>query len=356
MRRLTFGLALLAGLALAPSARAQQEPIVDLLLRARTALNDLHYTEADSLASAVLLAMGGRLSHDQRVEALTIRAAALFPDPTGGGAQHPDSALACLRQIVRADAAVQHMNPDLSWRGLDSLFSVARRTTFAAAVLVQDSMVLVGQHGEATVEVVGTRPGSFSLSLAPAAGGAAAFADSAGPGDSAQLHLRAFGGDRLLIPSGAYVLTVRATDAATRDTVVMRYAATVSAPPPLGALVLPVFDSTQLRPEFAGPAHARGFIAGLLAGGGAVLAATLKGPGPLASASTDSRSYMVGGGMALGAIIGGLLDKGHALPENAAANQRLRTQFDESVRGVRAEYQLRLNAYRVTITIRREHP
>ena len=356
MRRLTFGVALLAGLAMAASAQAQQTPITDLLLRARTALNDLHYTEADSLASAILSAMGSGLTHDQRVEALTIRAAALFPDPAGGGAQHPDSALACLRQIVRTDAALQHMSPDLSWRGLDSLFSVARRTTFAVATLIQDSMVLVGEHGEASVGVVATRPGRFTLSLVPVAGGAVVVNDSAGPADSVQLHIRPFGGERLLLPAGAYVLTVRAADAATRDTVVVRYAATVSAPPPVGPLVLPAFDSTQLRSEAAAPAHVRGIIAGLLAGGGAVLAASLKGPGPLASAGTDSRSYMVGAGMALGAVIGGLLDRGHALPENAAANQRLRTGYDQSLHDMRTEYQRQLDAYRLTITIRRERP
>ena len=77
MRRLTFGLALLAGLALAPSARAQQAPIADLLQRARAALNDLRYAEADSAASAIL-EIGSSLSREQRIEALSIRASALF--------------------------------------------------------------------------------------------------------------------------------------------------------------------------------------------------------------------------------------------------------------------------------------
>lgn len=334
--------------------RAQGSPIVDLLLRARVALNDLHYAQADSLAVAVLMGFGDRLSRDQRLEALSVVAASFFPEPAGGGTQRPESALVYLVQIVRLDPANGRVRSDLSWPGLDSLFGVARQTTFAAGARPQDQNVLTGHEGEATVEVFATRPARFRLSLTPAAGGSAVITDGAGPSDRALLRLRSFSDDRPVLVNGEYVLAVTATDTATGDSVVLTYPAAVAAPALDFLPVARALDSAQLRPEMAAPAHARGVIAGLLLGGGAVLAATLKGPAPLSSASGDSRGYAVGAALALGALIGGLLDRGQALPVNAAANQRLRAQFEEAVRTARAENQRRLVAYRVTITIRQE--
>ena len=152
----------IAALVLAPRAmHAQSSPIVDLLLRARGALNDLHYGEADSLAQTVLAAFEARLNRDQRVEALSIGAAAMYPEPAGGGVQRPDSALSYLRRIVRADPAGR-LRSDLSWPGLDSLFGIARQTTFAAGARPQAENVLVGPRGESVVEAFATRPARFN--------------------------------------------------------------------------------------------------------------------------------------------------------------------------------------------------
>jgi hypothetical protein len=334
--------------------RGQTSPIVDLLLRARVALNDLHYAQADSLATAVLAGFGNRLSQDQRLEALSVIAASFFPEPAGGGIQRPESALVYLTQIVRLDPENGRVHADVSWPGLDSLFGVARRTTFAAGASPQERNELSGPQGEATVRVFATRPARFRLLLRPGAGGAPVLVDSAGPSDRAALRLRSFNGDRPLLTSGEYALAVIAADTAGRDSAVLSYAASVEAPPLEFVPVANVLDSTQLRPEIAPPARARGIVAGLLLGGGAVIAATLKGPSPLSSTAADSRGFVVGVGLALGAVIGGLLDRGQPLPENANSNQRLRAQFEEAVRTARAENQRRLQAYHMTITIRQE--
>jgi hypothetical protein len=346
-----MGLTLVAVLTLAPPARAQDSPVADLLVRARVALNGLRYAEADSLAAAVLATFGDRLNRQQRIEALSVCAASLYPDPTGGGARRPDSALAYLRRIVRVDPSTFRVPPDLSWPGLDSLYGVARRTTFAAYAEPQERNIISGPNGLASVDVHATRPARFRLALAPATGGAPVLADSAGPAVGVALRLRAMRNGRPLLSSGSYTLTIVALDSATGDSTVMRYGVTVDAPP-LDLEPIPgALDPSQLRPEMAPPARGRGVLAGLLAGGAAVFAASLKGPGPLAGARTDSRSYVVGAALALGAVVGGFLDRGHPLPANVAANRRLRAQLAESQRAARTANLRRLGAYYVTITI-----
>jgi hypothetical protein len=344
----------LAALVLAPRVmRAQSSPIVDLLLRARGALNDLHYGEADSLAQTVLTAFDARLNRDQRVEALSIGAAAMYPEPAGGGVQRPDSALSYLRRIVRADPAGR-LRSDLSWPGLDSLFGIARQTTFAAGARPQAENVLVGPRGEAVLEAFATRPARFRLTLVPASGTPAIVTDSSGPTERALMRLRGFAGDRPTLASGEYTVEISATDTVSGEAVMLRYPATVVAPALAIVAVPHALDSTQLRPEIAPPARKRGILAGLLVGGGAMLAATLTGPEPLASEGADSRGYAIGAAMAAGAIIGGLLDKGRPLPENVVSNARLRAAFAQSVQQAEAENRRLLDAYRLTITIQME--
>ncbi len=335
----------------APSiARAQSSPIVDLMLRARVALNDLHYAEADSLANTLLVAFGDRLTHDQRIDAFGVRAAAAYPDPAGGGAQRPETAMVYLQEIVRADPSMMRLRQDITWAGLDTLFASARQHTFASAARLQSEYAITGPAGEAQIEVFATRPARFTLAVMPANRSASLFSDSAGPAEHASLRLKGFSGDRPFEP-GSFVVEVVARDTASADAVTLRYPMTVAG---LSLVLVPApgaLDSTQIRPEIAPPARARGILAGLLLGGGAVAASIIRGPEPLASASADSRAFLLGGGMALGAVIGGLLDKGRHLPENVAANARLRSAFAESVQQVGAENRRRIAAHRVTITL-----
>jgi hypothetical protein len=345
---------LFAAAALLPSpVRAQGSPIVDLLVRARGALNDLRYGEADSLAATVLSNFDARLSRDQRMEALGIAASAMYPDPAGGGTQRADSALGYLRRIVRQDPAAT-LRPDVSWHGLDSLFALARATTFSARARPQADNVLAGPRGEAVVEVLATRPARFRLSLVPASGGTPFVTDSAGPTDHALLRLRAFAGERPALASGDYTVEIVATDSASGEAATQRFAAAVDAPPVNPLPVSRALDSTRLRPEIAPPARGRGLLAGVLLGGGAIAAAVLTGPSPLSTAGADGRGIVVGVGLAAGALIAGLRDHGRPLPENAAANARLRDEFAASVRQAREENARRLEAYRVRITIQTE--
>ena len=308
-------------------------PAADLMGRARQALDNLRYAEADSLAR-IVLGMGQRLSAEQRLSALQLVAAAQFPEPVAGAAQHPDSALVYLRQIVRA-APNAALRPEMSWRGLDSLMLVARRTTFVASVQVLPETVTVGRAGDVPIEVHATRAGRFRLALKPQAGGSAVYTDSAGPAERSTLKLHfELAGVRPSIPSGSYTLEVTAAGAETPDTMQWRYAVEVNAPP-LSLTSIPVaLESTRLKPEVAPPARSLGLGAGLFVGGATVaIANLLRGPEPLKSGvSADSRAYIAGGILAAGAVVAGLADRGHPLPQNAAQNAQIRRDFAESVR------------------------
>lgn len=115
------------------SAQTQQgSPVIDMMIRGRNALNDLRYQEADSIARRVL-ALGTLLTKQQQVEALQLRAASAFPDEQG--AQHQDSAISVIKQLVEL-GATQGMPRELSWPGLDSLFSFVARAALPARVLL----------------------------------------------------------------------------------------------------------------------------------------------------------------------------------------------------------------------------
>ena len=352
MRRL-LGSVAGAVLLLAPPAHGQASPIMDLLLRARVALNDLHYGEADSLATTVLGAFDARLSSAQRIQVYAIRAAAAYPDPAGGGTQRADDATGFLRQLIRLDPSATQVPADLSWPGLDSLFRRTRGATFAAGVQPESTYTLVGPSDEARLESFATRPARARLTLANAAG-ATLWTDSGGPAERVTLRVRGFAGATPLA-SGDYRLTVVMHDSLSGDSVMLRFPVTVEAQP-LDLLPTPRFDSAQLRPEVTSPARARGLVAGLLLGGGAAAAALVRGPAPLSTVSADGTAYGVAVVMALGAIVAGRMDHGRPIPENAAANVRLRASFAQSLQQADAENRRRVAALRVVMTVHPESP
>lgn len=122
------------------TGRAQESIVTGLLTRAKNALNDLKYVEADSMAKLVI-ALGEIVPKPQRVEALQIAAAARFPEEAKF--QKPSSALDALKSIVQ----LGHTAPipfDVGWVGLDSLYasvggSVQSRAEGAQAVTAADA-------------------------------------------------------------------------------------------------------------------------------------------------------------------------------------------------------------------------
>lgn len=121
---------ILAGAPRLVAQTQQGSPIDDYMTRSRNALNDLRYSEADSLARFIL-AFGNLLTPQQRIDALHLRAAAAYPDDAG--MQSTDTAIAVIRELVQLGAA--GLPPrEISWSGLDSLFTFVARAVRPAVV------------------------------------------------------------------------------------------------------------------------------------------------------------------------------------------------------------------------------
>lgn len=342
--------ALLCAAAGAAAQRRPASPVADVLRQARRALDNLQYSNADSLARSVLLSTAP-VSRAERIEALLVTAAALYPEETR--AQHRDSALAFLRQYVRT-APDGTIPAGMSWHGLDSLLELARRTTFAALARPHGSDTLPGIGGTIPVAVTATRPARFALRLGSGRQPASsAPLDSAGPATDVVLHLRLFEGDRPLASSGEWLLTVTAVEPGSTDTVVQRFPMTVAAPP-LDLVPVPAaLDSAQLLDEWARPSRGLGIaIGGGLGGLTVLMAQALRAPDPVGSATkADSRAVLLAGGFVLGGVVGALLDKGHPLPRNVAHNNEVRAAFARQVLEARTENDRRRAEYRATVTV-----
>ena len=102
--------------ALSLRAQAPAPQVADLIKKSTNAFNDLKFREADSLAK-VILSMGG-LTPEQRIAALQLRAAALFPEEPSG--QQEDSAKVVLKDLNRL--GVKGLPKELSWQKLDAMY------------------------------------------------------------------------------------------------------------------------------------------------------------------------------------------------------------------------------------------
>jgi hypothetical protein len=149
MRLGLISLALAGALALAPAAHAQTQagsPVNDALAKAKNALNDLRYREADSLARAAL-AFGNLLNRDEQLSAVQIRVAALYPEDVVD--QKLDTAMVLIRQMI--SLGTRAMPRDITWAGLDSLVARAVRSS-------QPAKVVLGSRTAAAIVYVGGEP------------------------------------------------------------------------------------------------------------------------------------------------------------------------------------------------------
>ena len=145
--RLIVVLLLAAGTSVPLGAQEQQgSPVIDMMIRGRNALYDLKYQAADSIARR-LLALGTLLSKQQQIDALQLRAAALYPEEAAE--QRHDTAIAVVRELVGLGAT--GLPRELSWAGLDSLFAFVVRAA-------QPAKVLLGSRVPASVLYVDGQP------------------------------------------------------------------------------------------------------------------------------------------------------------------------------------------------------
>jgi hypothetical protein len=156
-----------------------------------------------------------------------------------------------------------------------------------------------------------------------------------------------------IAPSGTYDLVVVARSRTSADSEVVRFAATVAADAFSLTPVPAALDSSKLMREIAPPIGAKALLAGLALGGAtAAIASGLRAEDPVKSAySNDTRAMGVAAGLAIGASLAMVLDKGRTLPENVDANRRTREEFDRAVAEAKAENDRRVAAFTLTLTI-----
>lgn len=105
-------------------------PVVELLTKAKNALNDLSYAKADTIARQVL-SLGSLISPDQQLAAVQIRVAAFYPEEQGS--QKTDSAVALIREMITLGG--KSVPKDISWAGLDSLVMLVQRASTPAKLV-----------------------------------------------------------------------------------------------------------------------------------------------------------------------------------------------------------------------------
>lgn len=155
--RMTFRALLTIGLLLTPAyADAQVQagsPVNDVLTKAKNALNDVRYRDADSLARSAL-SFGNLLSREEQLTALQIRIAALYPEDAAD--QRLDSAMVLVRQMIAL--GTRAMPRDITWAGLDT---VVARTVRAS----QPARLVLGSRTPAAIVFVGAEPQGTIQSL-----------------------------------------------------------------------------------------------------------------------------------------------------------------------------------------------
>lgn len=351
-RAFWFAVALLIGSAtpcLAQGAGAAN----DLLTRARAAYDGIRYAQVDSLTQAILRIQN--LKTGQRLLALQLRAAALYPEETGLP-KNRDGAIQAIGEVIRITFD-QKLPRELSWPGLDSLFDVAWKSTFAARAKPEHEYVLIGPGATGVIPVRSSRSATFHLSYV-SPNGLRQPVDSAGPATTADLKIKGLTDTISALPAGAGELQLVATDVLTEESIVLRYPMTVTAPT-LGLVRAPIpLMAKDFRPERHRPSRVKGIVLGILTSSATiVLASVARGPDNLKSAfHPDGRAVTVGVGIGLATIAAGFLDPGATVPENIRTNAALRSKYDEDVESARIQNARLLADYRIRITFDSEAP
>jgi hypothetical protein len=343
IRSLVAGGALL--LAVPPSAPVHAQAtdrFAQLLSTAKTAFDDLEYQRAISACRLALQQSG--VTREQRLEVLKVMAAAQFPnDPD---AYRPDSAKVTLRTIVKADLDATFPR-GLGWRGLDSLLREVKSTVLSVALAPVAEQKAQGGDGAWTIPFRSTMDAEWRL-VAVRNGTSVPLATASGA--SGVLTVPALKDRAPLLASGDWALVVTARTAADSETVNFTgtFATDVERFVPL-----PTFDSAQVKPEIAAPIKGRAVLYGLLLGGAtAAFANGVRAEDPVRSAySADGRAMGVAAGLAVGATLAMVLDKGRPLPANAEFNAAMRREYERQLAEATAENDRRLSAAVTTVRI-----
>jgi hypothetical protein len=344
------------GLLVSSVASAQdggdRSPVRDVIDRARAAMNDLQFARADSLAREVL-AMGTRLRRTDRLEALQIVAGANYPEAMGE--RREAAARSAIAEMLRIDMS-STLARELSWAGLDSVYTDVARTTFAVSVTARRDNPIVGLEGNASIRVRSSRPARWTLVARSRDGIESILMDTVSRARDTTLKLLVARGRRPLIRGSDYEFIVTATDPETQESIVRRYDGIAIVPPIEFVTVPATIDSSRLLPERSKPQRVPVVIAGVVMGAATVaLGKQLRADDPIKSAGgMDKRFTTIGIAILGGSAAAAWFDRGRVLDRNVASNIRARKEFERSRRAAVAENERRAADYRASITLNPE--
>lgn len=334
-----------------PMAAQGPSPVRDLLSSARDRLHDLRFREADSIARAVL--EFPHLRRVERIQALQIAAGATYPEQES--AQDRDRSIDILRALVRY-APEQALPRDVSWDGLDSLYRAVKRQTFGVSAVPREANVFVGPDGRGAIEVNASRPARFVLHAQTAVLDRVILLDSTEWVEKGVLRFGILRDGRPIVKNGPFDLVITAIDSVWGDSLQLKFAAVIDAPPRELQPVPERLDTTKLLPELTRPRRKGGIIGGLFAVAGTIAASqVIREPVFKSTVAKDGRATKLGIVVGLGAGAGvWLLDKGSPIKKNIEANQETRRQFAADVDRIKAENRKRIADYRVDVRINPE--
>jgi len=329
------------------AARAQSNPIDDVIKLAMDAYQDFKYPTADSIARKVLTMQSATSA--QRARAQMVMAAAAYPEETA--AQKLAVALATLKQLLKTNYDAK-MPPELTWTGLDSLVEEARRTTFGVQVTGVTAQTTVGVEGVAKVHVKSNKPGLFRLIITAKTGSAVAIVDSISGTAEGDITFKTMRDEKPIFSTGDYTVMITAFEPGGRgDTVTTQFGLKADAPILEFAAVPAKMDSSKLLKERTGKFGAKAILPALLVGGaGFFISSQLHGEGRLAQGSADSKGMGVAGGMFAVTLIAGFADHGRVIPENVAGNKAAGEAFQKSITDATTENRRRITEYKTVLT------
>ena len=329
-------------------ARAQANPIDDLIKLSTDAFNDLNYKKADSIARSVLQMSAATAT--QRGRAQMVMAAAAYPDDPA--AQKRAVALSMLKQLVKVNYSLK-LPQELTWAGLDSLLDEAKRTTFALQVTAEPQQTAIGVDGTAKIHVKSNKTGLFRLVIAAKSGNSVAVVDSLESVAEGDITFKVMRDETPIFTSGDYSITLTGFEPGGRgDTVTVQYGLKVDAPA-IAPLTVPAkMDSTKLLTTRSGKSGAKSILPALLVGGAAfALSSSVRGGGNIGTTvAADSKGAAVGGVLMLSTIIAGFTDHGRPIPANIAANKAAGDAFQKSIVDVLAENRRRITEHKTVLT------
>ena len=158
MLRAAWAAVLVAGLSQPLTAQEGKSLVSDLMVRGKSAFNDLKYKQADSLGRRAL-SYAALLTTQQRVEAIQLVVAASYPEEEAE--QKADVAIDFIKQLLTLAPKSGSIPRDLSWPGLDSLYVMVQRAAGGTAAAAAPASAPVASSQPAQVRLGSPTPEAF---------------------------------------------------------------------------------------------------------------------------------------------------------------------------------------------------